>query len=64
MLAILTVSLFLAGVISAQKNNFACASQLIVTTGGQAVKLPVMIVKRYPFPFDQNELEVWNVEFW
>ena len=22
------------------------------------------MVTRYPFPFDENELELWNVEFW
>ena len=23
-----------------------------------------MTVTRLPFPFDKNELELWNVEFW
>ena len=43
---------------------FACAGQLIVTTTIQAVKLPTTTVTRLPFPFDENELELWNVEFW
>ena len=30
----------------------------------QVVKLPSMKVTRLPSPFDQNELELWNVEFW
>ena len=51
-MAILTLSLFLAEV---------STSQMIVTT---PIKLPTMMVTRLPFPFDQNELELWNVEFW
>ena len=30
----------------------------------QVVKLPTMTVTGLPSPFDQNELELWNVEFW
>ena len=30
----------------------------------QAVKLPTRMVTRLLSPFDKNELELWNVEFW
>ena len=37
---------------------------MIVTTPIQAVKPPTTTVTRLPFPFDENELELWNVELW
>ena len=37
---------------------------MIVTAPIQPVKLPTMAVTRLPFPFDENELELCNVEFW
>ena len=30
----------------------------------QAVKLPTRMVTGLLSPFDKNELELWNVEFW
>ena len=30
----------------------------------QVVKLPTTTVTRLPSPFDENELKLWNVEFW
>ena len=63
-MVILTLSLFLARVISALSKDFACAGQLINTTPIQAVRLPTMMVTTLPFPFDQNELDLRNVEFW
>ena len=30
----------------------------------QPVKLPTLAVTRLPFPFNENELELCNVEFW
>ena len=30
----------------------------------QVVNLTTIAVTRLPFPFDQNELELWHVEFW
>ena len=62
-LALFTLSLFLARV-STWNKNFACAGQLINTTPIQAVNLPTMIVKRLRFSFDQNELGLRNVELW
>ena len=38
--------------------NFACASQLIVMTPIQAVKLPTTMVTGLPSPFDKNKLEL------
>ena len=46
------------------KKNFACFGQLIVITPIHVVKLPIITVTRLPFPFDKNELELWNVESW
>ena len=63
-MAILTLSLFLAEVISASNKTFASAGQLIVATPIQAVKLSSMAVSRLPFPFDENELGLWNADFW
>ena len=37
---------------------------MIISTPIQAVKLPTTMVTRLLFPFDKNELELWNVEFW
>ena len=37
---------------------------MIVTTPVQEVKLPTTTVTRLLFPFDENELELWNVGFW
>ena len=37
---------------------------MIVVTLIQAVKLPITMVTRLPFPFDENELELWNLELW
>ena len=37
--------------------NFACVSQLIVTTPIQVVKLPTMAATRLSSLFDKNELE-------
>ena len=39
------------------------AGQLMITLI-QAVKLPTTTVTRLHSPFDKNELELWNVEFW
>ena len=30
----------------------------------QMVKLPTTTVSRFSSPFNENELELWNVEFW
>ena len=37
---------------------------MIVTTPIQAAKLPTTMFTRLPSPFDENELELWNVELW
>ena len=29
-----------------------------------SLELPITMVTRLPSPFDENELELWNVEFW
>ena len=47
-----------------KNKNFACAGQLIITTPIQPVKLPTTTVTRLPSPFDENEFERCNVEFW
>ena len=50
--------------VSAENKHFAGASQLIITTTTQAVKLPTTAIARLPSPFDKDELELWNVGFW
>ena len=49
---------------STENKNFSCPGQLIIVTPIQAVKLPTTMVTRLPSPFDENELELWFVEFW
>ena len=46
------------------KKGFTCASKLIVTTPIQVVNLATMTFTGLPSPFDENELQLWNVEFW
>ena len=47
-----------------KNKNFVCAGQLIITTPIQPVKLPTTTVTRLPSPFDENEFERCNLEFW
>ena len=46
------------------KNGQSALKIKILLVPVKAVKLPATTVTKLPFPFDENELELWNVEFW